>query len=142
MLCLRLWGCYECHIEETFLDDKSNGFELERSRIRDAIMLERLCFVLAIATLYLTAQGVAVVESGQRRVVDVHWFRGNSFFRIGWDWLRRALICPLALAHTVRFLGQISVSDPILPSLKHLREQNVFDFTIKQLPSRRNWPKQ
>ena len=50
-----LWGYCGWHIEESFLDDKSNGFELERSQIRDAKMLERLCFVLAIATLYLTA---------------------------------------------------------------------------------------
>jgi hypothetical protein len=36
-------------IEESFLDDKSNGFELKRSAIRDAQMLERLCFVLALS---------------------------------------------------------------------------------------------
>ena len=58
-------------IEETFLDDKSNGFELERSRLRDEKKLERLCFVLVIATLFLSAQGVAVVESRQRYRVDV-----------------------------------------------------------------------
>ena len=79
-------------IEETFLDDKANEFELERSCIRDAQMLERLCFVLAIATLYPTDQGIAVVESAQRKLVDVHSLRGNSYFRIGWDWLRRAFI--------------------------------------------------
>ena len=60
-------------IEESFLDDKSNGFELERSHIRDAQMLERLCFVLAVTTLYLTAQGIEVVEMGNRAQVDVHW---------------------------------------------------------------------
>jgi hypothetical protein len=30
-------------IEENFLDDKSNGFQLEDSRIRSAEALERLC---------------------------------------------------------------------------------------------------
>ena len=39
-------------IEENFLDDKSNGFQLEASLIRSAKALERLCFVLAVATLY------------------------------------------------------------------------------------------
>ena len=32
-------------IEEGFLDDKSNGFQLESSRIRSAQMLSRLCLV-------------------------------------------------------------------------------------------------
>lgn len=106
-------------IEETFLDDKSNGFELERSALRDAKMLERLCLVLAVATLYLTAQGIEVVESGQRQRVDVHWFRGNSFLRIGWDWLRRALITPLKLIDRVYFSGNFSL-DPVIISLRQL----------------------
>ena len=126
-------------IEETFLDDKSNGFELERSRIRSAQKLERLCFVLAIATLYLTAHGVAVVESGQRRTVDVHWFRGNSYFRIGWDWLRRALCLgqwrPFAIA--VRF-GTTLETEPVLPSLKYVYKQFSLDFSLVELPTRRN----
>ena len=54
-------------IEESFLDDKSNGFELERSQIREAQMLERLSYELAVATLYLTAQGLAEVEAGERQ---------------------------------------------------------------------------
>lgn len=57
-------------IEESFLDDKSNGFQLESSLIRSTTALSRLCLVLAIATLYLTAQGTQVVESGKRRWVD------------------------------------------------------------------------
>ena len=40
-------------IEENFLDDKSNGFQLESSLIRSSEALERLCFVLAMTTLYL-----------------------------------------------------------------------------------------
>ena len=78
-------------IEEDFLDDKSNGFQLEDSLIRDAAALNRLCFVLAITTLYLVAQVTVVVKEGDRRLVDPHWFRGSSYLKIGWDWLRRAL---------------------------------------------------
>jgi hypothetical protein len=44
-------------IEENFLDDKSNGFQLESSLVRDANALTRLCLVLALTTLYLVAQG-------------------------------------------------------------------------------------
>jgi hypothetical protein len=78
-------------IEENFLDDKSNGFQLEASLIRSADALDRLCFVLAITTLYLVSQGTVVVEQGKRRRVDPHWFRGNSYLKIGWKWVKRAL---------------------------------------------------
>lgn len=78
-------------IEENFLDDKSNGFQLESSQIRSAEALERLCLVLAIATLYLVSQGTQIAETGKRRFVDAHWFRGNSYLKIGWNWIRRAL---------------------------------------------------
>ncbi|MBW4471554.1 MAG: hypothetical protein KME45_14275 [Stenomitos rutilans HA7619-LM2] len=47
-------------------------------------MLSRLGLVLAIATLYLTSIGTTVVEQGNRCQVDPHWFRGNSYFKIGW----------------------------------------------------------
>lgn len=66
-------------IEEKLLDEKSNGFQLERSEIRSAPALSRLCLVMAVATLLLTVQGQQVVQSGKRRWVDAHWQRGNSF---------------------------------------------------------------
>ena len=78
-------------IEENFLDDKSNGFQLESSLIRSADALTRLGFVLAITTLYLVAQGTEVVKQGKRRWVDAHWLRGNSYLKIGWNWVRSAL---------------------------------------------------
>jgi hypothetical protein len=78
-------------IEENFLDDKSNGFQLESSLIRSAEALSRLCFLLAMTTLYLVSQGTVVVEQGKRRMIDPHWFRGNSYFKIGWKWINHAL---------------------------------------------------
>jgi hypothetical protein len=78
-------------IEENFLDDKSNGFQLESSLIRSAPALTRLCLVLALTTLYLVAQGTEVVQQGKRRWVDPHWFRGQSYLKIGWNWVKWAL---------------------------------------------------
>jgi hypothetical protein len=78
-------------IEENFLDDNSNGFQLESSLIRSAAALTRLGFVLAHTALYLVAQGTEVVKRGKRRWVDPHWFRGNSYLKIGWNWVRSAL---------------------------------------------------
>ena len=77
-------------IEENFLDDKSNGFQLESSLIRSAPALTRLCLALALTTLYLVAQGVEVVQQGKRRWVDPHWFRGQSYLKIGWHWVKGA----------------------------------------------------
>ncbi len=79
------------NIEEAFLDDQSNGWNLQKSEVRSVCALSRLWFILAVATLYVTAQGTQVVEDGLRRRVDPHWFRGNSYFRIGWDWIKTAL---------------------------------------------------
>jgi hypothetical protein len=89
---LRDYGLRFC-VEEGFLDHKSGGFQWESSRLRDEEALQRLCLVMAAATLALVCQGAAVVASGRRREVDPHWFRGLSYARIGWNWIRRALAC-------------------------------------------------
>ena len=77
--------------EENFLDDQANGFQLEASLIRSANALERRCCVLAITTLYLVTQGAEVVTQDKRRWVDAHWFRGQSYLKIGWRWVKLAL---------------------------------------------------
>lgn len=92
-------------IEENFLDDKSQGFQLESSLLRDADAVARLCLVLAVTTLYLVAQGTQVVASQKRRWVDPHWFRGNSYLRIGWQWVKTALARGWALFATLHLSG-------------------------------------
>jgi hypothetical protein len=76
-------------IEEGFLDDKSNGFQVESTRLDDTQAIARLFLVLAIATLHFTCVGVAVVKHKTRRWVDTHWDRGMSYLKIGWQWLRQ-----------------------------------------------------
>jgi hypothetical protein len=107
-------------IEENFLDDKSNGFQLESSLVRDADALTRLCFVVAVATLYLVAQGTQVVAQQKRRWVDPHWLRGNSYLRIGWQWVKSALARGWELFATLHLSGmpdpdpcRASASSPI-----------------------------
>ena len=92
-------------IEENFLDDKSNGFPLESSLVRDAEALTRLCLVVAVATLYLVAQGTPVVQTHKRRWVDPHWLRGNSYLRIGWQWVKTALVRGWELFATLHLSG-------------------------------------
>jgi len=76
-------------LEENFLDDKSNGFQVEASRLATAAALERLFLILAVATLHFTSVGVGVVRLKLRRWVDTHWDRGMSYLKIGWSWLRQ-----------------------------------------------------
>jgi hypothetical protein len=90
-------------IEENFLDDQSNGWNIQRSEIRSVVALSRLWFILALATLYVTAQGDEVVSSGARRWIDTHWFRGNSYFRIGWEWVKASTLKGWTLIKQVCF---------------------------------------
>jgi hypothetical protein len=105
-------------IEENFLDDKSNGFQLESSLVRDAAALTRLCLVLAVTTLYLLAQGTQVVRTNKRRWVDPHWLRGNSYLRIGWQWVKTALARGWALFATLHLSG-IPDPEPSRASASH-----------------------
>ena len=86
-------------VEESFLDDKSAGFQIESSQIDDASALARLLLILATATLYLVSTGTAVVSMGRRHIVDTHWQRGISYFQIGWRWIRHALASGKRLLH-------------------------------------------
>ena len=99
-------------IEENFLDDKSNGFQLESSLVRSAEALTRLCFVLAMTTLYLACQGTEVVKQGERRWVDPHWFRGSSYLKIGWNWIKAALVKGWELLSRLRLSGGQIPSPP------------------------------
>jgi hypothetical protein len=107
-------------IEENFLDDKSNGFQLESSLIRSSEALERLCFVLAMTTLYLVSVGTAVVQQGKRRLVDPHWFRGLSYLKIGWKWVSYALSRGYELISSV-YLSSVCDPEPAMASKKQDR---------------------
>jgi hypothetical protein len=114
-------------IEENFLDDKSNGFQLEASLIRDAQALERLCFALAITTLFLVSQGTVVVEQGKRRWIDPHWFRGSSYLKIGWRWVKHALSKGWALI-TRLYLPGAPDPEPAKASRKQFSKKAMPDF--------------
>jgi len=120
-------------IEENFLDDKSNGFQLESSLIRSAKALERLCLVLAMTTLYLVSVGTSVVKKGQRRLVDPHWFRGSSYLKIGWNWVNYALNRGYELITSVYLSGEPD-PEPAMASKKQdeKRRQARFIFEYQE----------
>jgi hypothetical protein len=117
-------------IEEEFLDEKANGFQLERSEIRSAPALSRLCLVMAVATLLLTVQGQQVVAEGKRRWVDAHWQRGNSYFRIGWNWVKGVLHQGWQLFTTVALQGGKD-PDPASDSKKQDSKRLEREFTVR-----------
>ncbi|MEM1010207.1 MAG: hypothetical protein AAGJ35_14530 [Myxococcota bacterium] len=117
-------------IEENFLDDKSNGFQLESSQIADSMGLSRLCLILATATLYLNSTGTAVVEMDKRPLVDPHLERGLSYFRIGWRWVKYALTFNEKL---VGFLWISSDPDDPAPSMASLKQFMAPDRWISSL---------
>lgn len=117
-------------IEEELLDEKSNGFQLERSELRSAPALSRLCLVMAVTTLLLTVQGQQVVVAGKRRWVDAHWQRGNSYLRIGWNWLKGVLHQGWRLFSTISLSGEPD-PDPASASNKQAQRQLEREFTVK-----------
>ena len=87
--------------------------------------------IFAVATLYVTAQGVEVVASGRRRWVDTHWFRGNSYFRIGLEWVKTALQDGWPLTSRVRFCSNRD-ADPAIASRKQ-HEKRLYRLEFKVL---------
>jgi Transposase DDE domain len=116
-------------VEESFLDLKSNGFNLEASRLRDKFALSQLCGVIALTTLFLVLQGMNVVASGNRRQVDAHWNRGMSYLKIGWNWIR------LAITHQWKiqvypFLSSLPDPQPAIASKRQHNDAFEREFTV------------
>ena len=109
-------------IEENFLDDTSNGFQLAPSLIRAANALERLCLVLALTTLYLVSQGTEVVTQGKRRWVDPHWFRGQSYLKIGWSWVKLALSLGYELITRLHLAAEADPAPAMASKIQHQKQ--------------------
>ena len=116
-------------VEESFLDLKSNGFNLEASRLRDKIALTQLCGVIALTMLFLVLQGTQVVASGKRRLVDSHWNRGMSYLKLGWNWIRLAITKQWKI-HLFRFLSGASDPQPAMASKRQHDQSFNREFTV------------
>lgn len=85
------WGRQRTWIEGTFRDDKSGGFCVEATHLTDPDRLNRLLLVIAVAYLWCLHAGHWIFKTGQRRMVDAAKRRTLSYFRLGFDWLRRTI---------------------------------------------------
>jgi hypothetical protein len=105
---------------------------LESSLIRSAPALTRLCWVLAMTTRSLVAQGTEVVKQGKRRWVDPHWLRGQSSMTIGWNWVKLALSKGLDLITNVH-LSSACDPEPAMASKRQYQHdcQTRFAFEFQ-----------
>jgi hypothetical protein len=78
-------------IEAGFKDDKSGGWNWEASPLTQPIQVDRLCLIMAVATLYTVTEGSLLVDSGRREEIDPHDSRGLSYFKLGLRSIRQLL---------------------------------------------------
>lgn len=122
-------------VEESFLDLKSNGFNLEASRLRDKFALAQLCGVIALTMLFLVLQGTQVVASGKRRQVDAHWKRGMSYLKLGWNWVHLAITQQWNI-QVYRFLSSLPDPQPAIASKRQFDGSFNREFTVlRRIPA-------
>ncbi|MEO0757415.1 MAG: transposase [Cyanobacteria bacterium J06648_16] len=71
---------------------------------------------------------MAVVEQGKRRWVDTHWFRGNSYFRIGLDWVQAALLDGWKLVKQVLFRSDNDPEPAMASRIQHEKRSYRLEF--------------
>lgn len=76
---------YRCrfNVEHSFKDDKSGGWHWEDSPLTSPVQADRLCLIMAVATLFVITEGTFLADRGQRLELDPHDSRGLSYFQIG-----------------------------------------------------------
>jgi hypothetical protein len=79
-------------IEPTNRDLKGAGFGLEDSAVSDTARLSNLLLAMAVTLLWMLHLGQWVVTSGHRTKLEAATKRDYSLFRLGRDWVRRALV--------------------------------------------------
>ncbi len=92
------YGCtvlanYRCryNVEHSFRDDKSGGWNWEDSPLTTPVQADRLCLVMAVATLFALTEGTFLADRGLRHELDPHDSRGLSYFQIGLRSFQRLL---------------------------------------------------
>ena len=85
------WGKTRSWIEGTFRDYKSQGFDLEATRLVHADRLQKLLLVMAVAYVWMYHVGRWVLRTGRRKQLDAAPKRSFSFFRLGLDWITQAI---------------------------------------------------
>src|SRR6266487_1644471 len=90
-------------IEPTNRDLKSAGFDLECSALPDGARLSKLVLAMAVTWLWMVYVGHWVLRTGRLSLLAAEHKRDYSRFRLGRDWVRRALALgwPIPIGFTV-----------------------------------------
>jgi len=81
------------HVEESFRDDKSGGFDLHASHLTDPKRLDTLLLALSVAVLWVYELGEQLLRENRREEIDPAYKRQLSVFQLGWRLLRRLISC-------------------------------------------------
>jgi hypothetical protein len=71
------------HVEESFRDEKSHGFQWNQSRIRDPEHASRLLLVMALAMALAIRLGLLLIKTGRRHLLERRHRRTYSVFQLG-----------------------------------------------------------
>jgi len=89
----------------------------------------QLIGIIALTMLFLVLQGLQVVTSGKRRLVDPHWNRGMSYLKLGWNWIRFA-ITQQSNIQCIRFLSSAPDAQPAIASKRQLDDSFKREFIV------------
>lgn len=78
-------------IETLFGNNKSRGFQLNRTHMTTPEHIDRLILAIAIATCITLGIGTHLIVTAQSQLVDRADRRDLSLFQIGWRWVYRLL---------------------------------------------------
>jgi hypothetical protein len=89
----RLFRRYSTRVwtEELFRDEKSQGFQWNKSHVTDPEHAGRLMLLMALATYLALAVGSRMIKAGLRRFLESSRQRMLSLFTIGLRWLKYCL---------------------------------------------------
>lgn len=89
----------------------------------------------------MTVQGHQVVKTGQQRLVDCHTFRGNSYLRLGWEWVKSLLYRGWRLFSTL-FLYRDVDPDSAIASQKQAQKSFEREFRVRNFLTPRSFVSQ
>jgi hypothetical protein len=71
-----------------------------------------------------------VVDQGKRRWVDAHWLRGQSYLKIGWNWVKLALSRGYELLTSVHLSAKADPAPAMASKIQHQKQPLLF-FTME-----------
>ena len=72
-----------------------------------------------------------MVAQGKRRLVDPHWFRGSSYLKIGWAWVKTALTQGWELFQTLFLNGKRDPEPALASRQQDERKKYRLEFTVR-----------